>query len=176
MDFQFFILIFLSSLSLFLLIKFLLLKSTIESNTRKLFDEWTAVELNRLKSEMKEQMLREATVLSERWIIEKETEVRKDAIERSKNVIKGKVTEHLLPFFADFPYNPMDARFLGSPVDLVVFDGLSEGKVKQVVFLEIKTGKWANLSEREKQVRQCIDAGNVEYKVLRQAEAEALVD
>jgi len=32
-----------------------------------------------------------------------------------------------------------DARFLGSPVDLVVFDGLAAGAVRRVVFLEVKT-------------------------------------
>jgi predicted Holliday junction resolvase-like endonuclease len=35
----------------------------------------------------------------------------------------GKVTEHFIPDLPDFAYNPKDARFLGSPVDFIVFDG-----------------------------------------------------
>lgn len=137
-----------------------------ESKAREIFDKWRASELNQFKTELKEQMLKEASILSQRWMQEKEGEIRKDAVERSKDVIKGKVTEHLLPFFSDFPFNPMDARFLGAPVDLVVFDGLSEGDLRQVVFVEIKNGKAANLNEREKQVKRCIEQKKVDYQIL----------
>jgi len=41
----------------------------------------------------------------------------------------------------EFNYNPTDARFLGSPVDFVVFNGLSGDSPEEVVFLEVKTGK-----------------------------------
>jgi len=80
----------------------------------------------------------------------------------------GKVTEHLVPFFPDFKYNPKDVRFLGTPVDFVVFDGLSDGGVlKNVTFLEVKTGKSAGLSNRERHVRDCIENRNVCYEVIR---------
>ena len=49
-------------------------------------------------------------------------------MKRSEAVIKGKVTEHRVPFFEEFDFDPGDARFLGSPIDLIVFDGLSAGK------------------------------------------------
>jgi predicted Holliday junction resolvase-like endonuclease len=34
-----------------------------------------------------------------------------------------------------------DIRFLGSPVDLVVFDGLAEGQVRRLIFVEVKSGR-----------------------------------
>ncbi|MDX1921030.1 MAG: Holliday junction resolvase-like protein [Candidatus Caenarcaniphilales bacterium] len=170
------IILVLAVLALGLLIKYFFLKATLESKARELFDKWSDGELNKFKSEIKEQMLKEAAILSQQWMQEKEREIRKDAIDRSKDVIKGKVTEHLLPFFDDFPYNPMDARFLGAPVDLVVFDGLSKGDVKQVIFLEIKSGKWASLNEREKQVKKCIERGNVKYQILQLNKLTAIVD
>ena len=49
--------------------------------------------------------------------------VRQDAVQRSFAVTAGKVYEQLLPYLPDFPFNPKDVRFLGSPVDFVVFDG-----------------------------------------------------
>ena len=67
----------------------------------------------------------------------------------------GKVSEQLLPYLPGFRFNPKDARFLGSPVDLVVFDGLAEGELRGVWFLEVKTGN-AGLSGRERQVRDAI--------------------
>ena len=66
------------------------------------------------------------------WINEKESEIRKDAVKKSMNVTRGKVAEHLMPFFPDFPYNPKDVRFIGSPIDLLVFDGLNDGKLKSI--------------------------------------------
>jgi len=92
--------------------------------------------------------------------------IRQDAVERSQAVTAGKVHEQLLPYLPEFPYNPKDARFLGSPVDLIVFDGLAEGQVRRVVFLEVKTGS-STLTVRERQVRDVIEAHEVEWLLLR---------
>ena len=92
--------------------------------------------------------------------------IRLDAIQRSQAVTIGKVSEQLVPYLPDFPFNPKDARFLGSPVDLVVFDGLDEGAVRRVVFIEVKTGT-SGLSGRERQVRDAIQARRVEWTELR---------
>jgi predicted Holliday junction resolvase-like endonuclease len=94
--------------------------------------------------------------------------LRRDAVQRSEAVTVGKVSEQLLPFFPDFHFNPKDARFLGAPVDLVVFDGLTEGAVRRVVFVEVKT-RGARLSTRERLVRDAIEAGRVEWLELRAA-------
>lgn len=94
--------------------------------------------------------------------------IRKDAVERSQAVTAGKVHEQLVPYLPDFQFNPKDARFLGSPVDLVVFDGLDEGQVRRVVFLEVKTGASA-LTERQRQVRDVIKAHEVVWDELRVA-------
>jgi len=92
--------------------------------------------------------------------------VRKDAIQRSLAVTAGKVYEQLVPYLPDFPFNPKDIRFLGSPVDFVVFDGLSEGHVTRIVFVEVKTGS-ADLSTRERRVRDAVADRLVEWHELR---------
>jgi predicted Holliday junction resolvase-like endonuclease len=81
--------------------------------------------------------------------------IRQDAVQRSQAVTVGKVSEQLLPYLPGFRFNPKDARFLGSPIDLVVFDGLADGELRGVWFLEVKTGN-AGLSGRERQVRDAI--------------------
>ncbi|PYO64642.1 MAG: Holliday junction resolvase [Gemmatimonadetes bacterium] len=91
--------------------------------------------------------------------------VRADAIVRSQAVITGRVSEQLLPFLPGFGFNPKDARFLGSPVDFVVFDGLDEGALRRVVFVEVKTGD-ADLSPRERQVRDAVQGREVEWLEL----------
>jgi predicted Holliday junction resolvase-like endonuclease len=105
---------------------------------------------------------------------------RRDPLARSHNVVSGKVQEHLLPFFPEFLelFNPRDARFLGSPIDFVVFAGLDEGEqCRDVVLVEVKTGK-SPLSKRERHVRDAVEAGRVSYKLIRIAQRaeDALAD
>jgi predicted Holliday junction resolvase-like endonuclease len=99
---------------------------------------------------------------------------RKDSLTRSRSVVSGKVQEHLAPLFPEFisQFNPKDARFLGSPLDFVVFDGLDDGEVQRVVFVEIKTGK-AGLVSRERLCRNAIEDGRVEYQLLRLQDASS---
>ena len=92
--------------------------------------------------------------------------LRRDAVARSEAVTTGKVSEQLLPFLPGFPFNPKDARFLGSPVDLVVFEGLADGHVQRVVLVEVKTGN-ARLTSRERLVRDAVRDGRVEWVELR---------
>ena len=96
-----------------------------------------------------------------------ERKIRKDAVNRSRAVIGGQVAEQLAPFLPGFPCNPADCRFVGKPVDFVVFSGLSEkNKVSEIVFVEVKTGN-SSLSDREKQVKECVQKGNIRYEEYR---------
>lgn len=93
--------------------------------------------------------------------------LRKDAVKRSKAVINGQVAEQMAPFLPDFPANPSDARFIGKPVDFIVFSGLSENeKIDEILFVEVKTGK-SLLSEREKEVKKAIEQRKVRYVEYR---------
>jgi predicted Holliday junction resolvase-like endonuclease len=100
------------------------------------------------------------------WKLRYSSMIREDAVQRSQAVTTGKVHEQLLPYLPDFPFNPKDVRFLGSPTDLVVFDGLAEGHGKRVVFWEGKTGG-AGLTPRERSVRDAIQAREVEWLEVR---------
>lgn len=135
------------------------LRGEVETRARGIFEKWRRTELETQANER-------AQLLFQNWMRDEEKRIREDAIKKSEAVIKGKVTEHLIPFFPTFNYNPKDARFIGSPVDLVIFDGLNEGDLRKVVFLEVKTGKTAGLSERERLVKQCIEKRNVVYETI----------
>lgn len=100
------------------------------------------------------------------WKVRYAAKLRDDAVQRSLAVTSGKVHEQLIPYLPTFDYNPKDVRFLGSPVDLVVFDGLAEGQVKRIIFLEVKTGR-AGLTSRERSVRDVVQTRRVEWAELR---------
>lgn len=100
-----------------------------------------------------------------RWKAEYTIALRRDAVQRSQSVTLGKVAEHLVPYLPDFRWNPKDARFIGSPVDFIVFDGLSEGALRRILFVEVKTGA-ATMSTRERQVRDAVLGRKVEWQQL----------
>jgi predicted Holliday junction resolvase-like endonuclease len=102
------------------------------------------------------------------WKLRYTSIIRADAVQRSQAVTMGKVHEQLIPYLPDFPYNPKDVRFLGSPIDLVVFEGLAEGRLERIVFVEVKTGG-AGLTGRERSVRDVVQAREVEWAELRVA-------
>lgn len=101
------------------------------------------------------------------WCITKEKEIRKDSVKRSRSIIRGQATEHLAPFIMG-NLNPKDFRFLGNPIDYIVFEGASdvtdgeEDEVLSVKFIDIKTGK-SNLNKVQRRIRDCIKAGRVEF-------------
>lgn len=95
---------------------------------------------------------------------DREREARDDSVRRSRSSLSGQFLEKLAPQFPDFPYEPTDLRFLGTPVDYVVFSGLSEGEVDEIVFLEVKSGA-SGLTPKERRVRDAVEAGAVRWDV-----------
>jgi predicted Holliday junction resolvase-like endonuclease len=77
-----------------------------------------------------------------------------------------------VPYLPAFEFNPKDARFLGRPVDFVVFDGLDEGDLRQIVFVEVKTGG-SKLTSRERLIRDAIRDGRVMWKEIRDTSTSA---
>ena len=94
---------------------------------------------------------------------------RREAIRGSRLTKGGQVAEHLAPFLPGFceSFNPKDARFVGHPIDFVVFDGLEDGEVRSIVLLEVKSGDSSDLNKRQRQIRRAVDAGKVRFETLR---------
>ena len=88
------------------------------------------------------------------------------SVKRSKFVTLGKIAEHFAPYLPGWNYNPQDARFLGSPIDFIVFDGMSEGVINEIVLIEIKTGN-AKLSSREQDLQDVVCLKKVKYEIIR---------
>ncbi len=96
--------------------------------------------------------------------------IRQDALGKSRAVLKGMIGEQLAPMLPEFRYNPADARFLGSPIDYIIFDGYSEakegrGKIRRIVLMDVKTGN-AQLSPIEKKVKDAVAEGSIHWETL----------
>ena len=130
------------------------------------YESWRERDLVQVRHDIERAERQNALSKLQEWKIETEVAIRQDALARSAYVTIGKVSEHIAPYMPDFPYNPKDARFIGSPIDLLVFDGCDEGFVQQVVFLEIKSGN-SRMSPRQKQVRDAVLEGRVVWREMR---------
>lgn len=102
----------------------------------------------------------------DRWWQGEIPNYRKDAILRSRAVLGGHFSEQLAPFLPDFPYKPNECLFLGKPIDLMVFKGMDEKDINEVVFVEVKSGK-ARLSPQEKNLKEAIENKRVKWEEYR---------
>ena len=107
-----------------------------------------------------------------RWEEERER-TRKEAITQSRAVLGGKFVEQLAPYLPEFKYDPTEARFIGSPIDLIVFPGLASGDPEEIVIMEIKTGKTGQLTPQERKIRQLIEDGMVRWELIQKSPEEA---
>jgi len=100
------------------------------------------------------------------YALEFESQIRKDTQERMRNALKGRIGEQLAPLLPMFDYLPSDARFIGSPVDYIVFDGYSNKEPEKIVFVEVKTGKTGRLTSVERKIKQIVEEKKVEWRML----------
>jgi len=91
---------------------------------------------------------------------------RKDAILKSRAVLGGYFSEQLAPFLPDFKYLPTECRFVGKPIDFLVFKGMDNKNIEEVVFVEVKSGN-AKLSPTERKLKQAIQNKKVKWKEYR---------
>jgi predicted Holliday junction resolvase-like endonuclease len=107
-------------------------------------------------------------------------EARRDSVQRSRSTLKGQIAEQLAPLLPGFHYLPADARFLGDPIDYVVFngstdvrDGGRDASGLDIVLLEVKQGG-SGLSTFQRAIARAVEDGRVRFEILRIAGDGAL--
>lgn len=76
------------------------MQGQLDSKAQAQYRAWREKELESVRLEQKAIARRESLTELEQWKTEYETVIRQDAIGRSKAVITGKVTEHLIPYMS----------------------------------------------------------------------------
>jgi len=112
----------------------------------------------------------------EALIAERSREVedaRRDSVQKSRSTLKGQIAEQMAPLLPGFRWAPSDARFIGDPIDYVVFDGYTglrdaRGGADdlEVVLLEVKQGGSA-LSPFQRAIARAVEEGRLRFEVLR---------
>ncbi len=91
---------------------------------------------------------------------------RKDAVLRSRAVLGGQFSEQLAPFLPGFKYKPTECKFIGKPIDLIVFNGMDDKSIKEVVFVEVKSRN-SKLSPFERKIKEAIEGKRVRWEEYR---------
>lgn len=101
------------------------------------------------------------------------SQAQKRSVNTSRAVLKGKMAEQFAPILPEFQYLPSDAKFLGDPVDYVVFDGYTdlrdgEGRAEdiEIVLIDIKSGG-ARLTKGQQAIAQAIQQGRIRFETIR---------
>ena len=132
------------------------------------FEQWKeeAMEkdLDLYKKKIDETLNEKYNSMLESWKFKVERDIRDDAIKRSKSSMMGHISEQFAPYMAFEKYNlsPADARFLGSLIDFVVFNGSSLGTIDSIFFVEVKSGD-SMLTGKEKTLKEAVDKGKVKW-------------
>lgn len=79
---------------------------------------------------------------------------------KSSEIRVGQIAEHLAPFLDEFKYDPKKARFIGNPIDYVVFED------DKIVFVEVKSGE-SRLTKGQSDIRDMILNGKVEFETMK---------
>ena len=117
-------------------------------------------------------MKREIDVRAEKRLMEMKDQLRDEVLERSRATLKGRVAEQIVPFLVEFKYNPSDARFIGSPIDYVIFDGYTDLKDRKtdrgitVILADVKTGKSADLTPEQRRIRTALEQKRVKWETI----------
>ncbi|MDG6982309.1 MAG: hypothetical protein JRM74_02525 [Nitrososphaerota archaeon] len=103
---------------------------------------------------------------------------RADAVDTSRAVLKGKIAEQIAPMLPGFlaSYNPADARFIGSPIDYLIFKNMSKGNDSEdpidIVLLDVKTGN-SGLTPIQKKIEAAANDKRIRFHLLRIPTQEA---
>jgi len=92
--------------------------------------------------------------------------LREESVKKSREVLTGHFSEQLAPYMPDFPYSPTECKFLGKPIDLVVFKGLDSKEPEEIIFVEIKSGE-SKLTTTERKIRDLIKDKKVSWDEYR---------
>ena len=105
-------------------------------------------------------------ILRDKYWKEQIKDEREDAIAKSRATLGGLFSEQLAPYLPDFPYSPSEVRFIGKPIDFLVFKGADSKNIDEVIFVEVKSGK-AKINSHEKNLKNAIDNKKVRWEEYR---------
>jgi predicted Holliday junction resolvase-like endonuclease len=151
---------------------FLIYKAVSKGKVLEMAEERAKEFFDRQKEELKTSIERDYKARFENWKRESKKAIKKNTLKTSRATLKGRIGEQMAPLLPIFEYNPADARFIGSPIDYVIFDKYTDIKDENVdapitiIFMDVKTGKSAHLNPIQKKIKGAVESGCIKWKTL----------
>jgi len=97
---------------------------------------------------------------------EERENIMEEARERGRAQVPELVRQSLSDEFAKLHYNPYDIKALLNPIDFVVFDGMTDEEMKNVVLLTKSTTN-SHLQAIHNDIARTVEDKNYDWKVVR---------
>ncbi len=94
----------------------------------------------------------------------KVNEIREQAIQRGRDQVPKMVNNSLSGSITKLKYNPYDIKPINHPIDFVVYDGMSDGEINNVIFLHEKN---PDLAELHKSIHETVQKKEYDWRVAR---------
>ena len=100
------------------------------------------------------------------WFQIKRNQILKDKLEetlfkkQSLSSKYGKMTEQFLPFLKEYPYDPQNFRFIGTPIDGIQFGN------EKIVFIEFKAAN-SKMTEKQEKIKSLVKDRKVDFEEYR---------
>jgi predicted Holliday junction resolvase-like endonuclease len=98
---------------------------------------------------------------------------REQSVSQSRSTLNGQMAEKMAPLLHGFNYDPADSKFIGDPIDFVVFHGLAKARSTagdtdqiEVVLIDVKYGK-SNLNKYQRAIAGAISDGRVRFEIVQ---------
>ena len=90
---------------------------------------------------------------------EKLGHLRGEVADKQRAGIKGKVTEMFAPHLPGFPFKSSECKFIGDPIDYIVFEGLDDRHVRAIHFIDVKADS-SVLKKHQQEIKDLITSLN----------------
>ena len=97
---------------------------------------------------------------------EKEKAIRDEAVKRGRSKVLKTVLNSMDGYFTKMKYNPYDIKPILHPVDFVIYEGMNEKKMNDVVFLSKKT-KNPYINKLHMSINEIVNKESYDFKVAR---------
>jgi len=97
---------------------------------------------------------------------EKEKAIKKEAVQRGRSKVLKTVLNSMDDYFAKMKYNPYDIKPILHPVDFIIYEGMNEKKMNDVVFLS-KNTKNPYINKLHMSIDEVVNKESYDFKVAR---------
>lgn len=90
--------------------------------------------------------------------------IREDAVKRGRDKVPKMIISSLSDKVVSSKYNPYDIKPINHPIDYIIYDGMDNGSVENVIFLHQKNN---NLAQLHKSIHETVENKKYDWKVAR---------